>query len=135
MSILGALGTVFSSTVSPVSQVGDALKGVVDKVFTTDSDRAQANAVLQTEINKIEAQHQSVFVAGWRPFLGWICGISLAIYFIPQFILASYLWTKMCLEVGNLLEYPVSPSGIFELTLAILGIYGTQRTVEKIMRK
>ncbi len=126
---------IFSSTVSPIAQVGEALSGVVNKVFTTDADRAQANAILQVELNKIEGQHQSVFVAGWRPFLGWICGISLSIYFIPQFILASYLWVRMCLEAGQLLDYPVSPSGIFELTLAILGIYGTQRTVEKIMKK
>jgi hypothetical protein len=135
MSLFGALGNVFTSTVSPVTQVSEALGGVINKVFTTDAERAQAMAVMQVELNKIEAQHQSIFVAGWRPFLGWICGISLAIYFIPQFILASYLWVKMCLSTGGLLEYPVSPSGIFELTLAILGIYGTQRTVEKIMKK
>ena len=28
---------------------------------------------LQGEINKIEAQHRTIFVAGWRPFIGWVC--------------------------------------------------------------
>lgn len=32
----------------------------------------------QLEINKTEAQHKSVFVAGWRPFVGWSCGVALA---------------------------------------------------------
>ena len=37
---------------------------------------------LQTKINEIEAGHRSIFVAGWRPFIGWICGIALAYNFI-----------------------------------------------------
>ena len=37
---------------------------------------------LQAEINKLEAQHRSIFVAGWRPFIGWICGFALAYNFI-----------------------------------------------------
>ncbi len=37
---------------------------------------------LQAEINKIEAQHRTIFVAGWRPFIGWVCGVALAYNFI-----------------------------------------------------
>ena len=37
---------------------------------------------LQTKINEIEAGHRSVFVAGWRPFIGWVCGVALAYNFI-----------------------------------------------------
>ncbi len=36
----------------------------------------------QSEINKIEAGHRTIFVAGWRPFIGWICGSGLAFHFI-----------------------------------------------------
>ena len=32
----------------------------------------------QLEINKIEASHKSIFISGWRPFIGWICGGGLA---------------------------------------------------------
>lgn len=32
----------------------------------------------QTKINEIEASSEHLFVAGWRPFVGWICGLSLA---------------------------------------------------------
>jgi len=36
------------------------------------------STIKQIEVNIQEAQHQSVFVAGWRPFVGWICGLGLA---------------------------------------------------------
>ena len=36
----------------------------------------------QLEVNKAEAAHKSVFVAGWRPFVGWVCGVALAYHFI-----------------------------------------------------
>ena len=34
-------------------------------------------AEVQTKINVAEATHRSVFVAGWRPFVGWVCGFGL----------------------------------------------------------
>lgn len=36
----------------------------------------------QIEINRAEAQHTSIFVAGWRPFIGWIGGLALAYQFL-----------------------------------------------------
>ena len=35
-------------------------------------------AVLQSETNKVEAEHPSIFVSGWRPFTGWVCGVAFA---------------------------------------------------------
>ena len=37
---------------------------------------------MQTAINEMEAKHRTIFVAGWRPFIGWVCGIALAYNFI-----------------------------------------------------
>ena len=34
-------------------------------------------AEVQTKINEAEATHRTVFVAGWRPFIGWVCGLGL----------------------------------------------------------
>ncbi|MFN9108527.1 MAG: holin family protein, partial [Bacteroidota bacterium] len=42
----------------------------------------------QTEINKQEAAHADRFVAGWRPFIGWVCGVAFAYHFILQPLLA-----------------------------------------------
>ena len=38
----------------------------------------------QVEINKIEAGHKSIFVSGWRPFVGWTCGIAMLYHFLLQ---------------------------------------------------
>ena len=43
---------------------------------------AQELAKGQLEINAAEAKHCSIFVAGWRPFIGWTCGIALAWHFV-----------------------------------------------------
>ena len=60
---------------------------VADDLFTSDEERLKAeldsfNAETarlqgQTDVNKIEAASLSLFVAGWRPAIGWICGLSL----------------------------------------------------------
>ena len=47
-----------------------------------------AAAAAQTRINEVEAQHKSVFVSGWRPWCGWVCGFALAWNYIIQPIAA-----------------------------------------------
>ena len=48
--------------------------------------------IAQMEVNKAEAAHSSLFVAGWRPFVGWVCGSTLAYQFVvyPLFL---WLWS------------------------------------------
>lgn len=124
---LGAwlFGGAAESAAKPVEAVGNAL----DKLFTSDDERAQAAIVmerlrqqpdlLQAEITKLEAQHPSVFVAGWRPALGWVCVISIAVYYIPRFALASYLWASQVITTGTWMAPP-------EVGIAdILGLVGT----------
>lgn len=41
-----------------------------------------AQSMAQMEVNKAEAAHASIFVAGWRPFIGWVCGFALGWNFI-----------------------------------------------------
>ena len=72
----------------PIDAVGNA----VDKIFTNEEDRAKADFVmaklrqhphiLQAEMNLSESRHRSVFVAGWRPALGWACAFALLIFLI-----------------------------------------------------
>ena len=81
----------------------------------------------QVEINKIEAGNANLFVAGWRPFIGWVCGVALAYtYIVTPFwawILTLYYPDK---------TMPVLPTdNLFELVLAMLGLGGL-RTFEKI---
>jgi hypothetical protein len=124
-----------------VSQPIEAVGNVLDKLFTSKEEvlnievikqrLSQQPLVAQQEINKIEAQHRSVFVAGWRPFIGWVCGVSIAFYFIPQFALAAYIWASQSLAGGELLPYPADGAEhLFELVLAMLGM-ATLRSAEK----
>ncbi len=119
---------LFTSTaVEPIEAIG----GVLDKLFTSDDEKLNAKAVLeklkqhpaelQVALNKIEAQHRSLFVAGWRPFIGWICGLGLAnVYIINPWLqwLYGIDGPQLPLEV------------IVELIIAMLGL-GTLRTAEK----
>ncbi len=46
----------------------------------------------QTDINEQEAKHESIFVAGWRPFIGWVCGCAFAFnYVVVPFLTWSYV--------------------------------------------
>jgi len=83
------------------SNILNAVSGVADK-FIVDKDLQNTlkhvmqmslhNANLaQIELNKAEAQHASIFVAGWRPCVGWICAIALGYHFILSPILATIL--------------------------------------------
>ena len=81
----------------------------------------------QLAINQKEAEHGSLFVAGWRPGIGWICGIALGWNFILQPII---VWGALVAGV-DLAEAPQLETG--ELTTILLGMLGLGglRTYEK----
>ena len=87
----------------------------------------------QLEINKTEAQHKSIFVAGWRPFIGWIGGVALAWQFIAYPVM---LWFWAILQVKGIVpaELTAPPildsAALFAIITAILGV-GTMRSVDK----
>ena len=81
----------------------NVIAGIIDKVadnvdrFTLDKEeKAQLIAEInkaQLEVNKVEAGHTSLFVAGWRPFVGWTCGIALCYHFVLQPFLVFLLYS------------------------------------------
>lgn len=94
----------------------------------------------QIAINKIEASSGNLFIAGWRPFIGWVCGFAIAYAFVGQPILE---WMVNIFEVtqtytnenGVSFEVPLTAPDIdnetlFELVIAMLGM-ATLRTYEK----
>ena len=60
----------------------DLKNKLAHEVATMAESHAQELAKGQIEINKAEAQHKSIFVSGWRPFIGWTCGIALCWHFV-----------------------------------------------------
>ena len=81
----------------------------------------------QLAINAKEAEHGSIFVAGWRPAIGWICGIALGWNYIVQPIIS---WLAFAFGV-DLAEAPRLDTA--ELTTILLGMLGLGglRTYEK----
>jgi hypothetical protein len=137
LSFLGAGKAAGEAIATPVSAVGN----VLDKLFTSDEERglldnakaklALAPHIAQSEINKVEASHRSIFVAGWRPAIGWVCALALATYYLPQHVMAAVLWVKMCWAASEMQPYPIDIKGLLELVLALLGLGGL-RTFEKL---
>lgn len=85
----------------------------------------------QTEVNKIEASSASFFVAGWRPAVGWVCVLSMGLYYIPRFILGMGFWSMQVWKTGQLVPMPeLGISDLIGLLLALLGMSGL-RTYEK----
>ena len=82
---------------------------------------------IQTKINEVEAKHRSVFVAGWRPFIGWVCGLALAYNFIIRDL---FIWV--------IDPEPVPPAlqmeHLMTVLFGMLGLGGL-RTYEKLKDK
>lgn len=80
----------------------------------------------QMEVNKAEAAHRSVFVAGWRPSVGWICSGAVAYQFVLHPFLAWY-------AVVNTIPVPpsIDTGALMTLLMGMLGL-GAYRTFEKV---
>ena len=88
---------------------------------------ATAQAGQQAAINQAEAGHSSVFVAGWRPAIGWVCAAALAWAFI---VAPVATWALAVLGIRETLP-AIMTDNLFELVLAMLGLGGL-RTFEKL---
>jgi len=109
-SVIEAIGSLYTTD-------GEAMdkQAILNKI-------AQQPALLQGKITQVEAAHRSIFVAGWRPAIGWICALGIGFAFIGNPLLARFVG-------GESVDVPLDM--ILELVLAMLGM-GVLRTVEKI---
>lgn len=106
MSVVGKLAGRLTGGL--VGEVGETL----DKLFTSDDERLSRQEAIerlrqqphlaQIDLNKIEAQHRHWFVAGWRPFFGWVGGIALAWQFVGYDLAA---WAA-CAPLRSRLAWP-----------------------------
>lgn len=149
MSVLSAmLGSFLAPRMNNTSSIASSTKTVaghavelVDELFTTEEEKLDKQAVLarislkadewQNKVNAVEARHRSRFVSGWRPFIGWICGMALAWHFLVQ---------PMFVYLSQTMGFSLTPPPVFDLTqlntilLGMLGL-GTLRTAEKAANK
>lgn len=126
---LDGVGNLAGSIRSAIT--GDLPPATVEKLTEIAAELEKISRQGQIEINRVEAGSSSIFVAGWRPMIGWVGGVSLGLYFIPQFISANVFWILNMIESKVLQPFPVTPDGILELVLGLLGL-GMMRSAEKI---
>jgi hypothetical protein len=114
----------------------DLAKTVVNRVWPDKSEQERTELLAavsmvqgQLEINKVEAGNGNVFVAGWRPFIGWVCGVACAWNWI------GLPAAKFGLAVAG---HPInlSPADLSEMWPLLLGMLGlsASRSWEKIKK-
>lgn len=121
---------------------GDLFK-LIDDLFTTDEERQNAKLkvlelqqkgqLAQLAVNATEARHENVFVSGWRPFIGWVCGFAFAYNFIiqPMFVFLVWVVTTFYGVTFPITDLPaLDMASLLAVLTGILGL-GTLRTYEK----
>lgn len=118
----------------PISAGLDLANTVVKTIWPDKSqeERDQLAAALalvqgQMDINKAEAGSSSVFVAGARPFIMWVCGIGLAM----QFLVSPLLQWGAAMFGKTVILPPLDMGTLLTLLLGMLGL-GGMRTFEKL---
>ena len=115
--------------IKPVAKILDKFipdKDLKEKLEHEIKLEIQKANIAQIEVNKAEAAHRTVFVAGWRPFIGWTCGLALSYHFILQPIIVFTMSV-------NGLAYDLPEFDMGSLMTIILGMLGLggMRSFEK----
>lgn len=125
----------------------DSAVAIIDELFTTKEEKATARMALyeleqrgvfaQIAVNTEEAKSANMFVAGWRPAIGWVCGTAFAMNFVILPLIrcvAIYVGEANGINV-DLGALPVlDMSEMMPVLFGMLGIGGL-RTYEKINLK
>ena len=117
-----------------LGSVADLAGTVINKIWPDKSEQekqqlAAAVSLVQGQIaiNQAEASNPSVFVSGWRPAIGWVCGMACA-----------WNWIGLPIVKAGLAIYghplQLNPADISEMMPILLGMLGLGglRTMEKV---
>lgn len=118
--------TAASSLIGSVLDLFEGDKKREAELLLKQVENVQAQAMAQIEVNRQEAGHESLFVAGWRPAIGWVCAMAIfSDYVLRPFMVWASAWYP---------GMPVFPSlisdNLWELMAGMLGLSGL-RTFEK----
>jgi hypothetical protein len=125
---------MLSQLIGPVTDLLD--KFIEDKdqkarlahdVATMAQKHAQELAKYQLEVNKTEAAHKSMFVAGWRPSVGWVCCLGLA----SNYIVIPMANFVLVISGSSVTVPSLDLSGMMPVLMGMLGL-GAMRSYEKV---
>jgi hypothetical protein len=121
--VSGLINTIRGKSPEDAMKLAEIAAKYQSDILAADVQAVQA----QNDVNKIEAASNSVFVAGWRPFIGWVCGGAFAINFAigPLASWASALF-------GHPVTFPtLNMSDMLPVLMGMLGL-GGMRSWEKV---
>lgn len=141
---LDGVGGVFTSIRTALTGVDPVVKAQIEKVLAESEARlAEAFQDIMGKLNLADAQSGSWFNSGWRPALGWVCVIAMALYYPARIVTGMAIWVVQSIyaiqafvpttNMPWVTLPPVPEVGISD----ILGLVGTMlgssilRTVEK----
>jgi roadblock/LC7 domain-containing protein len=119
MSILASLVGPVTGLLDKFIEDKDTKNALAHEIATMSEKHAMEVAKGQLAVNAVEAAHKSLFVAGWRPFVGWISGIGLLYNVLIAQVLG--IWFKVP---------EVDPSLLTPILMGMLGM-GAMRSYEK----
>ena len=117
------LFNLLKGTSGESSAVGILAKDIREAIKGKEMDPEKL-IELQAKINEAEAKHRSLFVAGWRPFIGWICGIALAYNFIIRDLI-------IFVSGSEAVPPAIQMDHLMTILMGMLGL-GAFRTYEKV---
>lgn len=131
LDLVPLLGKLLDRVLPDPQMAADAKLKMMEMAQNGELEQMHAEANLaqgQIDVDKIEAGNSNIFVSGWRPFIGWICGVSLAYAgLIEPF--SRFLAQVIFHYVG---AFPVVDTTVtLQVLLGLLGLGGL-RTFEKI---
>ena len=125
--MLQALIGPVSSLLDKVIPDADEKNRLAHEIATMAEKQAHEAAMAQVEVNKAEVQHKSIFVAGWRPMVGWTCAVALAYHFV----LAPLILFGVGISGVEIPDLPAfDMDSLMTVLLGMLGLGGL-RTYEK----
>ena len=127
MSLITSLIGPVTGILDKVIEDKDQKAKLAHEIATMSDTHAQQALLAQLEINKAEAASGSLFKGGWRPFVGWVCGIAFAYHFVLQPLLIFVL-IVFNVNIPDLPEFDMST--LLTTLGGLLGIGGL-RTYEK----
>ena len=119
MSLLNQLIGPVTGLLDKFVEDKDQKNALAHEIATLAEKQAHESVMGQLEVNKVEAAHKSLFVAGWRPFVGWVAGVGLAYNVIIAQILGIWFVVP-----------EVDPSLLTPVLMGMLGM-GAMRSYEK----
>jgi hypothetical protein len=127
MSLINSLIGPATKLLDKVIEDKDQKAKLAHELATMADKLAHEQNLAQMAINKEEAASGSLFKGGWRPCIGWICGIAFGYHFVLQPVIV-FIVTLVGIEIPDLPKFDMNT--LLTVLAGMLGI-GSLRTYEK----